>query len=332
MRLLLAPSCPQRPARGEDLQTDAIRGSGRRTTFSLPRAFWRPCCAFRQSLGCSEQQASVLGASARVSVRGERTDAAGAGRQLQANTLIHVAESGWIPERAGKHSHTQRVVMGEVDDGNRGDPVPPLASSRSLSLCRLLCRQFDRVGLQSLACARQSVCGVDVTPRPPPARLRRRLPFATPLLSRSTMLRSTGHAARSLGSPAPLLTRRAAASLPARLPTSTNPLASRSGPSALARRNASRLALPATLRAFSTTPRSRQAEPVDQELDFEGVERVQDEVDVCIVGGGPAGLSAAIQLMKMAQEKGEEIRVVVLEKGAEIGSFPVHGPPGGFPR
>jgi flavin-dependent dehydrogenase len=36
--------------------------------------------------------------------------------------------------------------------------------------------------------------------------------------------------------------------------------------------------------------------------------------------------------MKMAQEKGEEIRVVVLEKGAEIGSFPVHGPPGGFPR
>ncbi|KAJ8294175.1 putative electron transfer flavoprotein-ubiquinone oxidoreductase, mitochondrial [Rhodotorula toruloides] len=139
------------------------------------------------------------------------------------------------------------------------------------------------------------------------------------------MLRSTGHAARSLGSPAPALTRRTAASLPARLPTSSIPLATRSGPSALANRNASRFALPSGLRAFSTTPRARQAEPVDQELDFEGVERVQDEVDVCIVGGGPAGLSAAIQLMKLAQEKGEEIRVVVLEKGAEVGAHILSG-------
>uniref|UniRef100_A0A0K3CKC2 electron-transferring-flavoprotein dehydrogenase n=2 Tax=Rhodotorula toruloides TaxID=5286 RepID=A0A0K3CKC2_RHOTO len=143
--------------------------------------------------------------------------------------------------------------------------------------------------------------------------------------SRVRMLRSTGHAARSLGSPAPALTRRAAASLPARLPTSSIPLATRSGPSALANRNASRLALPASLRTFTSTPRARQAEPVDQELDFEGVERVQDEVDVCIVGGGPAGLSAAIQLMKMAQEKGEEIRVVVLEKGAEVGAHILSG-------
>lgn len=51
------------------------------------------------------------------------------------------------------------------------------------------------------------------------------------------------------------------------------------------------------------------------------MERVSDEVDVCIVGGGPAGLSAAIRLMKLAQAEEREIRVVVLEKGPEVGAF-----------
>lgn len=41
---------------------------------------------------------------------------------------------------------------------------------------------------------------------------------------------------------------------------------------------------------------------------------------MCIVGGGPAGLSAAIKIMQLAKEQGnEEFRVVVLEKGGEVG-------------
>lgn len=55
------------------------------------------------------------------------------------------------------------------------------------------------------------------------------------------------------------------------------------------------------------------------------VERIKDDVDVCIVGGGPAGLSAAIRLKQLERERGNEIRVVVLEKGAEVGSHILSG-------
>lgn len=54
-------------------------------------------------------------------------------------------------------------------------------------------------------------------------------------------------------------------------------------------------------------------------FDPQNVERAEDEVDVCIVGGGPAGISAAIRLKQLEQEKGKEVRVVVLEKGGEVG-------------
>ncbi len=47
--------------------------------------------------------------------------------------------------------------------------------------------------------------------------------------------------------------------------------------------------------------------------------------DVLIVGGGPAGLSTAIALADKLKQKGEEKRVVLVEKGSSIGSHILSG-------
>uniref|UniRef100_M4C1J1 Electron transfer flavoprotein-ubiquinone oxidoreductase n=1 Tax=Hyaloperonospora arabidopsidis (strain Emoy2) TaxID=559515 RepID=M4C1J1_HYAAE len=49
------------------------------------------------------------------------------------------------------------------------------------------------------------------------------------------------------------------------------------------------------------------------------------DYDVVLVGAGPAGLAAAIRMKQLSAEKGTDLSVCVVEKGAEVGSHMVSG-------
>jgi electron-transferring-flavoprotein dehydrogenase len=55
------------------------------------------------------------------------------------------------------------------------------------------------------------------------------------------------------------------------------------------------------------------------------VERESIDFDVLFVGGGPASLAGAINLMQLAQKKNLNLEVALIEKGAEIGSHALSG-------
>ena len=55
------------------------------------------------------------------------------------------------------------------------------------------------------------------------------------------------------------------------------------------------------------------------------VERESMEFDVVIVGAGPSGLSTAIRLRQLCEERGSDLSICIVEKGSEVGAHILSG-------